>query len=63
MPLSIFISYVNEFCGKVLLVGVQPEQTETGRGISKAVRKSVKKLAKAILEGRIAEIPMLEDRD
>jgi hydrogenase 3 maturation protease len=59
IPLSMFVSYVNEFCGKVLLVGVQPEQTETGMGISKAVRKSVKKLAEAILEGRIAEIPLL----
>ena len=59
MPLSMFISYVEEFCGKVLLVGVQLEQTETGKHISKAVRKSVKKLAEAILEGRIAEIPLL----
>ena len=60
MPLSMFISYVNAFCGKVLLVGVQPEQTETGRGISKAVRRSVKRLAEAILEGRVAEISPLE---
>ena len=59
MPLSMFISYVEEFCGRVLLVGVQPEQTETGEHISKAVRKSVEKLAEAILEGRIAEIPLL----
>ena len=60
MPLPMFISYVKEFCGNVLLVGVQPERTETGERISKAVRKSVKKLAEAILEGRIAEIPLLE---
>jgi hydrogenase 3 maturation protease len=60
IPLSMFVSYVEEFCGKVLLVGVQPERTETGERISKAVRKSVKKLAGAILEGRIAEIPLLE---
>jgi hydrogenase 3 maturation protease len=60
MPLSTFISYVREFCGKVLLVGVQPEQTETGARISKAVRKSARKLAEAILEGRVAEIPPLE---
>jgi len=60
IPLSIFISYVKEFCGKVLLIGVQPERTEMGRRISKAVRKSVKKLAEAILEGQVAEIPLLE---
>jgi hydrogenase 3 maturation protease len=59
MPLSMFIAYVNEFCGKVLLVGVQPERTEADRGVSRAVRKSVKELAEAILEGRIAEIPLL----
>jgi hydrogenase 3 maturation protease len=59
MPLSMFVSYVEEFCGKILLVGVQPERIETGEGISKAVRKSVKKLAEAIMEGRTAEIPLL----
>ena len=59
MPLSMFISYVEEFCGKVLLVGVQPEQTDTGKGISKAVRKSVKKLTETILAGQISEIPLL----
>jgi Ni,Fe-hydrogenase maturation factor len=56
----VFISYVEGFCGNVLLIGVQPEQTETGEHISKAVRESVKKLAEAILEGRTAEIPLLE---
>jgi len=60
MPLSVFVSYVEEFCGKVLLIGVQPERTETGRSISKAVRQSVKRLAEAILAGRVAEIPLLE---
>jgi hydrogenase 3 maturation protease len=60
MPLSMFIPYVKELCGKVLLVGVQPECMETGKRISRAVRTSVNKLAEAILEGRVAEIPPLE---
>jgi hydrogenase 3 maturation protease len=60
MPLSMFISYVEEFCGKVLLIGVQPERTEMGGRISKAVRTSVIELAEAILEGRVVEIPPLE---
>jgi Ni,Fe-hydrogenase maturation factor len=60
MPLSMFISYVQEFCGKVLLIGVQPERTEVGGRISKAVRKSMTELAEVILEGQIAEIPLLE---
>jgi hydrogenase 3 maturation protease len=55
IPLSTFISYVEEFCGEILLIGVQPEQTEMGNGLSKAVRKSVKKLAETILEGRTAD--------
>ena len=60
MPLSIFISYVKEFCGSILLVGVQPKQTETGGLISEVVRQSVNTLTEAILEGRITEIPRLE---
>ena len=60
MPLSMFIPYVKELSRKVLLVGVQPERTDTGRRISRAVRTSVKELAEAILEGRVAEIPPLE---
>jgi hydrogenase 3 maturation protease len=60
MTLSMFIAYVEEFCGKVLLVGVQPGQTEIGGRISKAVHRSVRKLAEAILGGQVAEIPMLE---
>jgi Ni,Fe-hydrogenase maturation factor len=60
MPLSAFISYVKEFCGRVLLVGIQPEQTETAAPISEVVRKSAGKLAKTILEGRLREIRPLE---
>jgi hydrogenase 3 maturation protease len=59
IPLSAFISYVEEFCGEILIVGVQPEQTEMGSGISKTVRRSVKKLAEAVLKGRTSEIPLL----
>ncbi len=60
IPIPIFVSYVQEFCGKVLVIGVQPEQTETGKGISKAVRKSAKKLAETILEERLAKLMPLE---
>ena len=59
IPLSTFISYVEEFCGQILIIGVQPEQTEIGNGLSKAVRKGAKKLAEIILEGQTAEIPLL----
>ncbi len=59
MPLSMFVSYVKEFCGKIMLVGVQPEGTDMGKRLSEAVRKSVKELVEVILEGRVAEIPPL----
>ena len=60
MPLSMFISYVEEFCGKVLLIGVQPERTDMRAQISKAVRESMTELVEAILEGWVAQIPLLE---
>ncbi len=62
MPLSMFMSYVRGFCGAVVLVGVQPEHTEMGKPLSEAVRKSIEGLAATILEGRIAEIPLLEQK-
>ena len=60
MPLSTFIFYVQEFCGKVLLIGVQPERTEMGKRLSSAVRKSMIDLGEVIVQGRVAEIPLLE---
>ncbi len=59
MPLSTFMSYVEEFCGRVLLIGVQPEGTDMGKYLSEAVRKSVKELVEVILQGRAAEVPLL----
>lgn len=60
MPLSMLMSYTGGLCPQVVLIGLQPEQTDLGRGISKAVRSSVKKLTQVILEGRTNEIPLLE---
>jgi hydrogenase 3 maturation protease len=60
MPLSMFVSYVKEFCGKILLLGVQPEVTRMNKYLSKVVHKSVKELVGVILEGRVAEIPLLD---
>ena len=60
LPLSMFMSYVQELCGSVVLVGVQPQYTEMGRPLSPPVRSSMKVLAGIILKGRTAEIPPLE---
>jgi len=60
MPLSTFMSYVQSDCGSVLLVGVQPAQTETGTYMSDPVRKSANQLADAILEGCVTGLPELD---
>ena len=60
MPLCMLISYVQDLCGRVLLIGVQPARTEIGKGLSKAVRKSMTELNEFVLQGRVAEIPLLE---
>jgi len=60
MPLSVLISYTKELCPEVVLIGVQPEQTDLGEDMSRAVRSSTRTLAEAIMEGRTDEIPLLE---
>lgn len=60
MPLSMLMSYVKQFCGAVVLVGVQPEQTQIGSQTSKAVDIGIGELADVILEGRVADIPLLD---
>jgi Ni,Fe-hydrogenase maturation factor len=60
MPLSAFISYVQEFCGQVYIIGIQPEQTAVGEKISDIVQKSGDRIAELILEERLDKIAMLE---
>lgn len=60
MPLSIFMFFAEDLSRMVLLVGVQPEHTETGKPVSRPVHKSARELVRLILEGRVADIPVLE---
>jgi len=60
MPLSLFVSYVSEFCRDVVLVGIQSERMDVGATLSRVVRKSGKDVANLIIEGRLNEIRMLE---
>jgi hydrogenase 3 maturation protease len=62
MPLSMLMSYVKQFCGALVLVGVQPGQTRIGSELSRAVDAAIAKLTEVILQGRIADIALL-DRD
>lgn len=60
MPLSVFISYVSEFCGEVVLIGIQPDKMEVGTVLSSKVQRSGNVMAKLIIEERLNEIKPLE---
>ena len=60
MPLSTLISYVQEFCGQVYIIGIQPKSTKTGSRLSVPVRKSGERVVELILEERLGEIRALE---
>lgn len=60
IPLSIFISYVSECCGKVVLIGVQPDKMDVGTVLSSLVQKSGDRVATLIIEKRPGEIKPLE---
>lgn len=60
IPLSIFISYVSEFCGKVVLIGVQPDKMDVGTVLSSPVQKNGDRVAALIIEERLDEIKPLE---
>ena len=60
MPLSAFVAYVQEFCGQVFIIGIQPEETAPGEKITAIVQKSGDRAAELILEERLDEIGVLE---
>lgn len=60
MPLSVFISYVSEFCGEVVLIGIQPDKMEIGTALSSKVQRSGDMVAKFIIEERLNGIKPLE---
>lgn len=60
LPLSLFVSYVREFCGEVVLVVVQPGRMNAGGRLSRTVRRAGDEVADLIVEERLEEIRMLE---
>lgn len=50
LPISSFISYLEEDCHEIVLIGVQPKQLELGEGLSAAVRQGVEKLLRILQE-------------
>ena len=60
IPLSVFISYVSEFCGEVVLIGIQPDKMEVGTVLSSKVQRSGNMVTKFIIGERLNEIKPLE---
>lgn len=60
MPLSVFISYVSEFCSEVVLIGIQPDKMEVGTALSSKVQRSGDMVARLIIEERLNGIKPLE---
>lgn len=60
MPLSALISYAQEFCGQVHVIGIQPERTAIGDRLSRIVQKSGERVAGLIFDDRLGEISALE---
>lgn len=60
MPLSLFASYVSDFCQDIVLIGIQPASMDFGAALSSVVRRSGDDVANLIIEERLNEIRMLE---
>jgi len=56
MPLSLFVSYVKQFCKKVLLLGVQPKKMEFDTKLTAELRKAGDELALIIANGTLSDI-------
>ena len=60
IPLSIFVSYVSELCGEVVLIGIQPEKMNFGTVLSSAVQENGDRVAELIIEDKLDEIEPLK---
>ncbi len=59
MPLSFFISYLREFVGEIVLIGIQPKIMEFGASISPEVMEAGEKLLRILQSGAEKEIKIL----
>ena len=59
MPLSMFMSYVEDLVGRVTLVGIQPDSMQLGAEMCRAVRMAAEELARMLGEGDLGDVPPL----
>ena len=56
MPLSLFVSYVSQFCREVLLLGIQPKRMDSNTALSPELRRAGVQLAKLIVNHRLNQL-------
>lgn len=56
MPLSLFVSYISQFCEEVLLLGIQPKSMDINTALSAELRRAGEQLALLIVKQRIKEV-------
>ncbi len=56
MPLSLFVSYVKQFCKTVLLLGVQPRKMDFSENLSPELYIAGDEIAKIIVSGKFSDI-------
>ncbi len=59
MPLSFLISYLREYVGETIIIGIQPLSMEFGAEMSDVVREAGDSLLRILSAGRLEDIPLL----
>ncbi len=50
MPLSFLINYLEDYVGKIILIGIEPRQMDFGKEMTPEVREGAKNLLKIIMD-------------
>jgi len=61
LPLTALISFIGDDAGAVIVVGIQPATLDSKEELSPAVREGANALAALSRQGRVWEIPVLEE--
>lgn len=60
LPLDIFIDFLEDAAGEIILIGIEPMVVEVGEGLSPEVRKGADRLVATLERGGARSIPILE---
>ncbi|MCR4404325.1 MAG: hydrogenase 3 maturation endopeptidase HyCI [Candidatus Acetothermia bacterium] len=63
LPISTLISYLEDYCPEIVLIGVQPRQLELGAGLSEQVSRGVGRLLALLRDEAWEQIPCDEEGD